>query len=106
MPDLLAGIGRTALRLQEEGYGTALSSGDPRAVALALEGLASAHAPAGRARGAALLLGAAAALRASTGAPLPPAERGDVDRVEATARTALGDAAFAAALRHGFVPHP
>ncbi|WP_347232691.1 AfsR/SARP family transcriptional regulator [Streptomyces exfoliatus] len=46
-----------ALKLQEEGYGTALTSGDPRAVALALEGLASAHAPAGRARGAALLLG-------------------------------------------------
>ncbi|MFE7551539.1 BTAD domain-containing putative transcriptional regulator [Streptomyces gardneri] len=90
-----------ALKLQEEGYGTALTSGDPRAVALALEGLASAHAPAGRARGAALLLGAAAALRASTGAPLPPAERVDVDRTEAAARTALGEEVFAAAFAHG-----
>ncbi|WP_329623655.1 winged helix-turn-helix domain-containing protein [Streptomyces sp. NBC_01255] len=90
-----------ALKLQEEGYGTALTSGDPRAVALALEGLASAHAPAGRARGAALLLGAAAALRASTGAPLPPAERADVDRTEAAARAALGEAAFATAFTHG-----
>ncbi|MFD3532237.1 BTAD domain-containing putative transcriptional regulator [Streptomyces sp. NPDC058664] len=90
-----------ALKLQEEGYGTALASGDPRALALALEGLASAHAPAGRARGAALLLGAAAALRASTGAPLPPAERADVDRTEETARTALGAAAFTAAFTHG-----
>ncbi|MFI9290575.1 BTAD domain-containing putative transcriptional regulator [Streptomyces gardneri] len=90
-----------ALKLQEEGYGTALASGDPRAVALALEGLASAHAPAGRARGAALLLGAAAALRASTGAPLPPAERVDVDRTEAAARAALGEEAFATAFAHG-----
>ncbi|MFE1902457.1 BTAD domain-containing putative transcriptional regulator [Streptomyces gardneri] len=90
-----------ALKLQEEGYGTALASGDPRAVALALEGLASAHAPAGRARGAALLLGAAAALRASTGAPLPPAERVDVDRTEAAARAALGEEAYAAAFAHG-----
>ncbi|MFB7354358.1 BTAD domain-containing putative transcriptional regulator [Streptomyces gardneri] len=90
-----------ALKLQEEGYGTALTSGDPRAVALALEGLASAHAPAGRARGAALLLGAAAALRASTGAPLPPAERVDVDRTEAAARAALGEEGFAGAFAHG-----
>ncbi|RSS53307.1 BTAD domain-containing putative transcriptional regulator [Streptomyces sp. WAC01280] len=95
-----------ALKLQEEGYGTALTSGDPRAVALALEGLASAHAPAGRARGAALLLGAAAALRSSTGAPLPPAERADVDRAEEAARTALGEAAFATAFAHGgSLPH-
>ncbi|MGW6395817.1 hypothetical protein ACWFR1_36160 [Streptomyces sp. NPDC055103] len=70
-------------------------------VALALEGLASAHAPAGRARGAALLPGAAAALRSSTGAPLPPAERADVDRTEAAARTALGEAAVATAFGHG-----
>ncbi|MFE5716293.1 BTAD domain-containing putative transcriptional regulator [Streptomyces sp. NPDC056501] len=95
-----------ALKLQEEGYGTALASGDPRAVALALEGLASAHAPAGRARGAALLLGAAAALRSSTGAPLPPAERADVDRTEEAARTALGEAAFATAFANGgSLPH-
>ncbi|MCX4980721.1 BTAD domain-containing putative transcriptional regulator [Streptomyces sp. NBC_00572] len=95
-----------ALRLQEEGYGTALTSGDPRAVALALEGLASAHAGAGRARGAALLLGAASALRASTGAPLPPAERLDVDRVEETTRTTLGPAAFTTAFTQGTtLPH-
>ncbi|WP_405853441.1 NB-ARC domain-containing protein [Streptomyces sp. NBC_00090] len=98
---LARGDAAGALKLQEEGYETALSSGDPRAVALALEGLASAHAPAGRARGAALLLGAAAALRASTGAPLPPAERADVDRTEETARTVLGDADFAEAFTHG-----
>ncbi|WP_411111940.1 BTAD domain-containing putative transcriptional regulator [Streptomyces sp. c-19] len=98
---LARGDAAGALKLQEEGYGTALASGDPRAVALALEGLASAHAAAGRARGAALLLGAAAALRASTGAPLPPAERLDVDRTERTARTSLGASAFTTAFTHG-----
>ncbi|MGA5194619.1 BTAD domain-containing putative transcriptional regulator [Streptomyces exfoliatus] len=98
---LARGDAAGALKLQEEGYGTALASGDPRAVALAVEGLASAHAAAGRVRGAALLLGAAAALRASTGAPLPPAERLDVDRTERTARTSLGASAFTTAFTHG-----
>ncbi|WP_328944803.1 NB-ARC domain-containing protein [Streptomyces sp. NBC_00250] len=103
---LARGDAAGALKLQEEGYGTALTSGDPRAVALALEGLASAHAGAGRVRGAALLLGTASALRASTGAPLPPAERLDVDRVEETARTTLGPAAFTAAFTRGAtLPH-
>ncbi|MFB7372167.1 BTAD domain-containing putative transcriptional regulator [Streptomyces sp. NPDC056222] len=90
-----------ALALHEEGYATASTTGDPRAVALALEGLAGAHALAGRREGAALLLGAAGALRASTGAPLPAAERGDVERVEAVVRAALGDGAFLAARARG-----
>ncbi|MEV7371851.1 BTAD domain-containing putative transcriptional regulator [Streptomyces sp. NPDC090301] len=103
---LARGDAAGALRLQEEGYGTALSSGDPRAVALALEGLASAQGGAGRAKGAALLLGAASALRASTGAPLPPAERADVDAAEAAARTALGPEAFTETFAHGAtLPH-
>ncbi|NUW45220.1 AfsR/SARP family transcriptional regulator [Nonomuraea rhodomycinica] len=75
--------------------------GDPRAVALALEGLAGARALAGEHAQAARLLGKAAALRESAGAPLPPAERGDVDRVTASARAALGDTAFTAALALG-----
>ncbi|OKJ50383.1 ATPase [Streptomyces sp. CB02009] len=98
---LARGDAAGALGLQEEGYGTALSSGDPRAVALALEGLASAHAGAGRAKEAALLLGAASALRASTGAPLPPAERADVDAAEAAARTVLGPGVFTETFAHG-----
>ncbi|MFJ5142497.1 BTAD domain-containing putative transcriptional regulator [Streptomyces sp. NPDC088707] len=103
---LARGDAAGALELQEEGYGTALASGDPRAVALALEGLASAHAGAGRAKGAALLLGAASALRASTGAPLPAAERSDVDATETTARAALGPEAFTEAFTHGTtLPH-
>ncbi|WP_063784402.1 BTAD domain-containing putative transcriptional regulator [Streptomyces sp. SBT349] len=84
-----------ALRLHREGYETARATGDPRAVALALEGLAGARALGGDAAHAARLLGAASAAREAVGAPLPPAERADVDRAEAAARSALGEAAFA-----------
>ncbi|MFJ8814731.1 BTAD domain-containing putative transcriptional regulator [Amycolatopsis thermoflava] len=69
---------------------------DPRAVALALEGLAGAHALTGAPTPAARLLGAADHARRSVGTPLPPAERGDVDRIEAKARAALGEEAYAA----------
>ncbi|NEA84387.1 hypothetical protein G3I30_36310, partial [Actinospica acidiphila] len=46
-------------------------------------------------------LGAADAARRQVGAPLPPAERGDADRVTATARTVLGAPAFAEAFERG-----
>ncbi|MEU9111378.1 hypothetical protein AB0D04_06200 [Streptomyces sp. NPDC048483] len=75
----LRGDAQGAPAHHEEGYATALATGDPRAVALALEGLAAAHALAGRPGIAALLLGAASAARAATGAPLPAAERPDVN---------------------------
>ncbi|MGW0186487.1 BTAD domain-containing putative transcriptional regulator [Streptomyces sp. NPDC003362] len=91
----LRGDARGALAHQDAGYETALTTGDPRAVALALEGLAAAHALADDAEAAALLLGSAAAARAATGAPLPPAERLDVDRATAAATAALGAARFA-----------
>ncbi|WP_059009174.1 BTAD domain-containing putative transcriptional regulator [Streptomyces specialis] len=97
----LRGDAGEALRLHREGYAAARSVGDPRAVALALEGLAGAHAAAGDAAVAARLLGAAAATRATVGAPLPPAERGDIDRITARARQALGDAEFAAQYARG-----
>ncbi|MCX4526474.1 MULTISPECIES: BTAD domain-containing putative transcriptional regulator [unclassified Streptomyces] len=83
-----------------EGLAAARRSGDPRALALAFEGLAGAL-PAGRAAHAATLLGAAAALRKSAGTPLPEAERADVDRATARLRTTLGDAAFTAAFTRG-----
>ncbi|WP_019886068.1 BTAD domain-containing putative transcriptional regulator [Streptomyces purpureus] len=89
-----------ALDLHTQGYETAVATGDPRAVALALEGLACAHAAASPAR-TALLLGTADALRAATGAPLPPAERADVDRAQTRARDALGETAYAAAFTRG-----
>ncbi|MEV5258076.1 BTAD domain-containing putative transcriptional regulator [Streptomyces anulatus] len=77
---------------------------EPRALALSLEGLAGAAALAGRvpeAVCAARLLGAAAAARRRAGAPLPPAERADVDRVTAVARTVLGAPAFTEAFDRG-----
>jgi hypothetical protein len=47
------------------------------------------------------MLGAAAAARNSVGTPLPPAERGDVDRITGSARNALGDKAFNAEFYQG-----
>ncbi|WP_405797346.1 BTAD domain-containing putative transcriptional regulator [Streptomyces sp. NBC_01506] len=97
----LRGDAATALALHLEGFDAARELGDPRAMALALEGLAGARAAAGRYGQSATLLGAAAAARESVGAPLPPAERGDVDRVSAAARDALGGAGFAAEFDRG-----
>ncbi|MFC8826313.1 BTAD domain-containing putative transcriptional regulator [Streptomyces sp. NPDC057137] len=91
----LRGDAETARTLHLEGFDAAYELGDPRAVALAVEGLAGARAAAGRYGDAARLLGAAAAARDSVGAPLPPAERRDVDRVTAVAREALGSAGVA-----------
>ncbi|MEK8143717.1 hypothetical protein NKH18_21955 [Streptomyces sp. M10(2022)] len=73
-----------------EGLATARATGDPRALALALEGLAGARLLAGDAGLAARLLGAAASARQSVGTPLPAGERDDVDRVSAKACAVLG----------------
>ncbi len=90
-----------AKRLQLDGFALASRGGDPRAIALAMEGLAGAHALAGEHDRAARLLGAAATARESVGTPLPGAERGDVDRITATARNALGEQAFAVEFERG-----
>ncbi|MFD4355756.1 BTAD domain-containing putative transcriptional regulator [Nocardia sp. NPDC058518] len=79
----LAGDADEAEHQHLRGLDSALRTGDPRAHALALEGLAGARSLAGYSAYAARLLGAADTLRRSTGAPLPEAERGDVDRIEA-----------------------
>ena len=92
----------TAAARHREGYAAAVTTGDPRALALALEGLAGATGPAP----AAVLLGAADAARRSRGAPLPPAERGDVDRITARATAALGPEAFAAHFARGATLSP
>ncbi|WP_166350885.1 BTAD domain-containing putative transcriptional regulator [Phytoactinopolyspora limicola] len=97
---------QAALSFHLDGLTAARRTGDPRAVALALEGLAGAlsvgalnvNAPTGWA---ARLLGTAAAVRESTGAPLPAAERGDVDRIAASLRAALGGDEFSAEFEHG-----
>ncbi|NEW45678.1 AfsR/SARP family transcriptional regulator [Nocardia cyriacigeorgica] len=97
----LRGDTEAALALHLEGEAAARKMGDPRSIALALEGLAGAHALAGRHERAAILLGTATSLRESVGAPLPPGERGDVDRITAAARSALGARRFAAAFDAG-----
>ncbi|MFL1381631.1 BTAD domain-containing putative transcriptional regulator [Nocardiopsis protaetiae] len=72
-----------ALELHARGREHARRSGDPRALALALEGEAGARSLAGEHTAAADLLERAAALRASTGAPLTGVELRDVDRARA-----------------------
>ncbi|MET9213003.1 MULTISPECIES: AfsR/SARP family transcriptional regulator [unclassified Nocardia] len=102
----LAGDAAEAEQLHRRGLDAALRTGDPRAHALALEGLAGARALAGDAEQAAQLLGAADALRRATGAPLPEAERGDVDRIAARVRAELGADGLAAAVAHGRTADP
>lgn len=102
----LRGDHEATLTLHTEGLSAARATGDPRAVALALEGLAGAHHLAGRSELAAQLLGAAARSRTSVRAPLPPAERGDVDRITAAVRTALGEPGFAAAFAREDIEGP
>ncbi len=79
----------------------ARETGDPRAVALALEGLAGADALAGDHADAAVLLGAAAAIRDSVGSPLPVAERTDVDRITGAVRAVIGADEFSTAFQRG-----
>ncbi|MDA3649187.1 winged helix-turn-helix domain-containing protein [Saccharopolyspora indica] len=95
------GDARTALALHGQSLTVARESGDPRAIALAHEGLAGAYALLEQPERAARLLGAAARARESVGAPLPEAERGDVDRITARIRAVLSDAAFAAEFAAG-----
>jgi predicted ATPase/DNA-binding SARP family transcriptional activator len=92
---------QAALSLHLDGLAAARRTGDPRAVALALEGVAgalSADVPTGWA---ARLLGSAQAVRESTGAPLPAAERGDVDRIASSLRALLGDDEFSSEFEQG-----
>ncbi|MEV4257615.1 hypothetical protein AB0J52_31030, partial [Spirillospora sp. NPDC049652] len=97
----LRGDPAAAFDRHRAGLAIARELAEARALALSLEGMAGAFALAGDARRAALLLGSADAARRGVGAPLPPAERGDVDRVTASAASALGEAAFAEAFAEG-----
>ncbi|MFI2378809.1 AfsR/SARP family transcriptional regulator [Streptomyces sp. NPDC018964] len=100
----LRGDAHAAAAHHGEGLEIARALAEPRALALSLEGLAGAAALSRAvpgASGAAVLLGAAAAARGRAGAPLPPAERTDVDRVTAAARTVLGASAFTEAYTRG-----
>ncbi|MER6825133.1 BTAD domain-containing putative transcriptional regulator [Streptosporangium sp. NPDC000563] len=72
-----------------------------RDVMRALEGLAGALSLAGDHDRAARLLGAAASARLSTAMPTAPAERGDIDRITARTRAALGEDGFASRFERG-----
>ena len=100
----LRGDAATSRRLQLEGLAIARRSGDPRALALAWEGLAGALALAAEHATAARLLGSAARTRAGVGAPLPHGERGDVDRITRATRKALGDSRFATEFERDLLP--
>ncbi|WP_141582798.1 BTAD domain-containing putative transcriptional regulator [Actinomadura sp. WMMA1423] len=82
----LRGDAGRALDLHTEGLAAARATGHPRAVALAKEGLAGALSLAGRRAEAARALAAASRAREDAGAPLPEAERADVDRIAARLR--------------------
>jgi predicted ATPase/DNA-binding SARP family transcriptional activator len=97
----LRGDAQQARALHLEGLASARLTGDPRAVALALEGLAGAGALAGELTDAAVLLGVASTARESAGALLPPAERGDVDRITGLVRAGLGEHDFTTAFQRG-----
>ncbi len=88
------GDAEAASALHTESLAAARATGDPRAVALALEGLAGARSLAGLHGEAVRLLREAAELRASAGAPLPPGERREVDRIGGRITDALGVAPF------------
>lgn len=84
-----------ALGYHSDGLAAAVTTKDPRSVALALEGLAGAHSLAGAPERAARLLGTAAATRQRAGAPHPAAERGDVERISARVRATLDEGTYA-----------
>ncbi|MFI7087232.1 BTAD domain-containing putative transcriptional regulator [Streptomyces anulatus] len=97
----LRGDADEALRLQREGLAVARATGDPRAVALALEGLAGTELLRDRPAAAARHLGAAAAARDGVGLPLPAGERYDVDRISARTVGLLGREAYEARFAEG-----
>ena len=87
--------------LQREALALYQELGDQRGCARGLEELASTAGVAGQGERAARLLGAAAAVRETIGAPQPPQEQTDVEQAVAAARAALGEEAWAAAYAAG-----
>jgi tetratricopeptide (TPR) repeat protein len=90
-----------ATELHRRSLEAAATFASPEVLALGIEGLAGVAVSSRDAEHAATLLGVAAAARDSSGAPLPPAERFDVDRIEATAVEQIGQEAFDIAYESG-----
>ncbi|MEU4534491.1 BTAD domain-containing putative transcriptional regulator [Streptosporangium sp. NPDC023825] len=93
------GDAATAVTLHLSALDLAARLGGAREMTVAVYGLAGAMAVAGHHDRAARLLGAGAAARASDSVPPSPLEGGDVDRITARIRDALGEERFAA--EHG-----
>ena len=91
---LYAGDADEALTLLSDSLRLVRSTGDYEAMAGILEGIAVAAAT-GSSRRAAQLLGAVAALRATIGAPRPPADEDGYRRAVTLVRASLGDDAYA-----------
>ena len=87
--------------LQRGGLALFRDLGDRHYCAQGLEALASTAGVTGQGERAAQLLGAAAALRETIGAPQPPLEQAEVEQAVAEARAALGEAVWAAAFAAG-----
>ena len=101
----LRGDADAAYERHADGLAAARQSGNARAMALAVEGLAGANALAGNGERAARLLGLAAALRDRAGGPLTEPERGDVNRATERCLAAIGRDAFDAAFQWGRRSH-
>lgn len=97
----LRGDAAAARALHERAFEAARQLESVRGLAFALEGLAGAVSLAGSNDQAARLLGSAATARESAEVPLSPAESGDVERISARVREALGSAGFDAAFSAG-----
>ena len=97
----LRGDSGQARALLREGYQIAWQLGEKPILTEATEGLAEVSCDAGEAALCARLLGAAEALRETTGIPLPTVHEPAIARCEATARAALGGPGFAAARAEG-----
>jgi predicted ATPase/DNA-binding SARP family transcriptional activator len=98
---LKQGDWKTAVSAPRESLTLWLELGNQWGLAEALEGVAHVAVAQGEAARAARLFGAAERLRERIGRPHHPHERADYERSVAEARTALGDAAFAAAWAEG-----
>jgi predicted ATPase/DNA-binding SARP family transcriptional activator len=94
------GDAQAALELHRRSLAKAALGGDRRAIVLAIEGSAGAHALAGNAVEAARMLGVAAELLGDSIAP-PPWFLAERSRVETAIRSQLGDTRYADAYRSG-----
>jgi predicted ATPase/DNA-binding SARP family transcriptional activator len=92
---------RSSLPHYRESLALSRELGDRTEVAAALEGVAAAATSLGEWEHAARLFGAAAALRATVGVPVRPADRKELGAALAALRSNLGDPAFEAAWQVG-----